>query len=214
MNVIKLNKIIPVYIKEEKTNSSDIWNRNILFEEGLIYQIIAPSGTGKTSLLHMLYGNNNSYTGSIEINQHNLKTEDKEILSQLRSNNISIVFQDLRLFADHTAFENIEIKRVLKPYHTQSRIEEMAKKLGVFEKLNQKIATCSYGEQQRIAIIRALQQPFNFLLLDEPFSHLDDKNALLAWQLMMEEAKDRNASIILADLRAIPFVNPDKILYL
>lgn len=214
MDFIKLNKIIPVYIKEENTTSSDIWNRNILFEKGVIYQIIAPSGTGKTSLLHILYGMKNDYLGSLEIQNQKLQIEDKEKLSAIRSNVISIVFQDLRLFHEHTSFENLDIKRSLNPYHKNSRIEDMAKRLGVFNKLQQKIQTCSYGEQQRISIIRALQQPFNFLLLDEPFSHLDDRNSELAWNLILEEVKLRNAAVILADLRSIPFINPDKTLHL
>jgi len=65
--------------------------------------------------------------------------------------------------------------------------------------------TCSYGEQQRIAIIRSLMQPFDFLLLDEPFSHLDEANAEKAMKLMLEEARLRNATIVFADLERIDF---------
>ena len=68
--------------------------------------------------------------------------------------------------------------------------------------------------QQRIAIIRSLQQPFDFLLLDEPFSHLDESNRKKAMELMEEEADVRKASIILADLKAIEYFNADKTLHL
>ena len=81
----------------------------------------------------------------------------------------------------------------------------MATRLGIEDKLNSTCSTCSYGEQQRIAIIRSLLQPFDFLLLDEPFSHLDEKNAEKAMQLMLEEANQRKATIVFADLERIDF---------
>ena len=66
----------------------------------------------------------------------------------------------------------------------------------------------------RIAIIRSLQQPFDFILLDEPFSHLDEHNRHLAMALIEAEAKKRNAAIILADLKQIDYFNADSILFL
>ncbi len=80
--------------------------------------------------------------------------------------------------------------------------------------MEQSAGTCSYGEQQRIAIARALQQPFDFLLLDEPFSHLDEKNRSIAMKLMEEEATKRGAAIILADLMPIAYFKADRTLRL
>ncbi len=90
----------------------------------------------------------------------------------------------------------------------------MAGRLGIASKLGVKCGTCSYGEQQRIAIIRALQQPFDFLLLDEPFSHLDENNRQKAMELMEEESSLRNATIILADLREIEYFKHERKVHL
>ena len=90
----------------------------------------------------------------------------------------------------------------------------MAKRLGIESKLNKPCKTCSYGEQQRIAIIRALQQPYDFLLLDEPFSHLDELNRKKAMDLMEEESNKRNATIILADLREIEYFKSERKIHL
>ena len=97
----------------------------------------------------------------------------------------------MKLFSEETVFDNINIKRQLNPYHKKERINEMTETLGIGTKLQVKCSTCSYGEQQRIAIIRALMQPFDILLLDEPFSHLDNRNSEIAMQLMLEESRQR-----------------------
>ena len=72
--------------------------------------------------------------------------------------------------------------------------------LGIDSILNQPAGICSYGEQQRIAIVRALMQPFDFLILDEPFSHLDINNKKKAAQLIQRECEKRGAGIIITDL--------------
>ena len=118
---------------------------------------------------------------------------------------MSIVFQDLRLFAEQTVNENIELKRQLNPFHPAEKIKEMAERLGIGSKLSSKCRICSYGEQQRVAIIRALMQPYDFLLLDEPFSHLDEANSKKAMALMLEESKARNAAMVFADLERVDY---------
>ena len=207
---IKLQQAYPTFIEEEKISGSGIWKKDIVFNTNENVQIIAPSGSGKTSLIHFLYGLRTDYNGSISLNDKDIKTFNAEDFSLYRRQHLSIVFQDLRLFTEQTVLQNLEIKRVLQPYHQQNKIEEMAGRLGIKNKLNKLSKTCSYGEQQRIAIIRSLLQPFDFLLLDEPFSHLDETNRIKAMELIEEEAKQRKASIIMADLKRIDFFKADK----
>jgi ABC-type lipoprotein export system ATPase subunit len=211
---ISLNNIAPVFLEANKIAESEIWDQTILFAQQERIHIIASSGKGKTSFIHFLYGLRNDYNGTILYNNDNIKNFDKERFAEWRKDHISIVFQDLRLFAEQTVLQNLEIKRLLSPYHSESKIEAMAKRLGIESKLNKLCKTCSYGEQQRIAIIRSLQQPFDFLLLDEPFSHLDETNRQIAMELIEEECATRKASIILADLKRIDYFKTDKIIQL
>ena len=174
---ISLNNIIPDFLEKEKTDNSAIWKQQIIFKGGKKTEIIAPSGSGKTSLIHFLYGIRKDFSGTLLFNNENIKNITPTGLADIRAMQLSTIFQDLRLFKDFNVLQNLEIKRTLAPYHSTSLINEMADKLGITNKLLQKAGTCSYGEQQRIAIIRALQQPFNFIILDEPFSHLDEDNS-------------------------------------
>ena len=211
---IVLEKVLPEFIEEIKVTDSQVWNKNLLFHKGENIHIIAPSGSGKTSLIHFLYGLRNDYKGRISYDSNDIKNFDAEKFSLWRQQHISIVFQDLRLFSEQTVLQNLEIKRVLFPFHATNTIEAMAKRLGIESKLNRLCKTCSYGEQQRIAIIRALQQPFDFLLLDEPFSHLDELNRKKAMELMEEESGKRKATIILADLREIEYFKSERKIHL
>ena len=211
---IQLNKVIPDFLEKEKVDRSKIWNHEVRIQKGERVQIIAPSGSGKTSLVHFLYGLRHDYKGQILINEKNIHGWNAESFAGIRSNSLSIIFQDLRLFPDHSVLENIQVKKSLYPFEQAASIEEMAGRLGIANKLGKLARTCSYGEQQRIAIIRSLQQPFDFLLMDEPFSHLDENNRGIAMQLIEEEATKRKAGIILADLKRITQFNADKLMEL
>ena len=130
-----------------------------------------------------------------------LKQFSGDALAQMRQQNLSIVFQDLRLFPNLTAKENIELNRILQePFYDSSVIDIMAENLGIAHILNQRAGLCSYGEQQRIAIIRALIKPFDWLIMDEPFSHLDHENIAKAVSLIAQECKKRGAGFLLTDL--------------
>jgi putative ABC transport system ATP-binding protein len=211
---ILLQQIIPTYFEKQQISGSEIWGKNITFTKGEQVYIVAPSGSGKTSLIHFLYGLRNDYDGTILHEKENIKSYSLEKFSTFRQKNVSIVFQDLRLFLDQSVRENIELKRQLNPYHPAGKIDEMANRLGIANKLNRLAKTCSYGEQQRIAIIRSLMQPFDFLLLDEPFSNLDEVNRSKAFELIEEECKQRNASMLFADLKELDFFKGKRILKL
>jgi putative ABC transport system ATP-binding protein len=202
---ITLQEVLPAYFEESRKATSEIWGKQLVFNKGEFIKIVAPSGSGKSSLTHFLYGMRNEYNGNILFNSANLHSYAVEDFANYRKNHVSIVFQDLRLFPEQTVQENLELKRQLNPYHPPEKIKEMAERLGIGSKLSSKSRICSYGEQQRVAIIRSLLQPFDFLILDEPFSHLDDNNSKKAMELMLEEARVRGAAIIFADLERIDF---------
>ena len=211
---ISLQAILPTYFDSTKADDSEVWGKPLHFKKGDYVKIVAPSGSGKTSLMHFLYGMRNEYVGNINYGKEDIKNFTIEDFARFRKDHLSIVFQDLRLFPEQTVWENIELKRQLNPFHPEERIREMAEQLGIGNKLQSKSRICSYGEQQRIAIIRSLMQPFDFLLLDEPFSHLDNQNSQLAMQLMLEESKKRNAAIIFADLERIDYFPYQKLYHL
>ena len=214
MMEIYLRDVVPDFIEKEKLKGSQVWGQNISISEGEHLHIVAPSGSGKTSLMHFIYGLRKDFAGTISYNDTPIKKLSTESFSSFRQNKISIIFQDLRLFPEQTVRQNLEIKRILDPYHPTEVIEEMASSLGIASKLDKLARTCSYGEQQRVAIIRSLLQPFAFLLLDEPFSHLDDINRAKAMKLIYEECEKRNAAMVFADLKRLDFLEGEKVLML
>lgn len=200
---IQLQQLLPVPLKDKLLQrSSGIWNQDVTFQQGSFVKIKAPSGTGKTTLVHYLYHIRYDYTGNVLIDGKPWPAYDRNAIAGIRQQQMSIVFQDLRLFEQLSARENIELKRMMipNPYCTAEKINEMASRLQVTHVLQQSSKTLSYGERQRIAIIRALVQPFQWLLMDEPFSHLDEENTRRAAALIAEECKARGAGFLLTDL--------------
>lgn len=210
--MLELKQLLPTYF--DRAVSSEVWLHDLRFEKGELVEIVAPSGSGKTSLIHFLYGMRKDYSGKILFNNKDASALDHEAIALLRMDKLSVVFQDMRLFNSQTVRMNIELKRQLSPFHNESMITEMASGLGISDKLDSICGNCSYGEQQRIAIIRALMQPFEILLLDEPFSHLDNNNSEKAMTLILEEATKRKATVILADLERTSFYPHTKLLHL
>jgi ABC-type lipoprotein export system ATPase subunit len=104
------------------------------------------------------------------------------------------------LFDSLSAFENILLKNSITGFKTAGEIEKMARILGMKEFLHRKAGILSFGQQQRVAIIRALCQPFRFLLADECFSHIDLENSRIAYELIQKECQAQGAGLILTSL--------------
>ena len=109
---------------------------------------------------------------------------------------IAYLPQDLRLFPELTAIENIQLKNRLTNFKTEKEIISYFERLGIPEKVNSPVGKLSIGQQQRVAIIRALCQPADFILLDEPVSHLDETNNAIVAQMVTEEAARQGAGVI------------------
>lgn len=206
---IELNNVKPTYMSGTEISASDIYlQKSVLFEKGKKYLIKANSGNGKTSILNFMYGSNISYDGRIDYQI------DDDSSFNLRKTKLSYVFQDYKLFPSLTIFENIILKNELTNYKSKEDIEALIKHFLLDHKRNSLVDNLSLGQRQRVAIIRAFCQPFDFLFLDEPFSHLDNANIKLITEVIEKEVSQRNAGIIMTSLENTNCFNFDKVLNL
>ncbi len=206
---IHFDEIIPLPIRDEIHGETDIWGQQCHFEKGKWYNLFAPSGAGKSTFVQILYGLRNDYNGQVKFGQRVNSGLTKNEWAEIRKTSFSIVFQDLRLFPELSADENIKVKSVLTPEDFARNYEEWADLLGVKDQLTKAVKTLSYGERQRIAIIRSLVQPFEWLILDEPFSHLDNLNTEKAANLIDHRVRELGAGLILTSLWADQFLTYD-----
>ena len=94
---LQLQQLLPIYFESDQRSISEVWRKELLFSKGEYIKIVAPSGSGKTSLMHFLYGLRSEYNGNIIYNSANLKNFSREDFAGYRKDHVSIVFQDLRL---------------------------------------------------------------------------------------------------------------------
>ena len=199
--IFRFEKMIPLPMLEQDTADSEIWEaESLLLEQGKSYVIEAPSGRGKTSLLSVMYGIRTDYRGKVFLDNSNITSFTWREWSVLRKKRLSIIFQGLELFDDLTALENIQLKNNITGHVSNEKIGELADALDMDPYLHRKAGILSFGQQQRVAIPRALVQPFDFLLADECFSHMDRENTLKAYQLIQQECEVRNAGLVLTSL--------------
>ena len=189
-------------IREDPRHSvaSSIWLNDVTFERGHYYLIEADSGKGKSTFCSYILGYRHDYSGQVLFDDRDARQYSISDWSELRQRHVSCLFQELRLFPELTAFENVEIKNKLTHHKTRQQIEEWFERLGIADKLTAKVGRMSFGQQQRVALMRALVQPFDFLLADEPISHLDDRNAETMADLIKEEADKQGATIIVTSI--------------
>jgi ABC-type lipoprotein export system ATPase subunit len=201
MMSLEISQLIPLPLLEQiPPGGSDVWLCTWRLEQGEKVLVRAPSGSGKTTLMHILYGLRDDYDGTVAWEGAQLRGISSETLARLRAETVSMIFQDLRLFPSLTARENIELKRALTNTVSAEEVAGWMSRLGIDHRRNAPVHTLSYGEQQRVAIIRALLQPFCWLLADEPFSHLDEANTRAAAALIDEVVQRHGAGLLLAEL--------------
>lgn len=190
--------------------NSGIFAAQCRFEKGKRYLVNAASGKGKSTFLHIIYGLRTDFDGLATIHGKDVRSFSPNDWASCRQSQLSIVFQDLRLFPQLTGLENILLKNGQTNHFTEAEINQMAEQLGMAPYLKQAAATLSYGQRQRIAILRALCQPFEFLLLDEPFSHLDEENTKLASELISVACERQAAGLVMVSLGEEFFFTYDK----
>ncbi len=197
---LELHQVVPAPIADRDHSRSAIWRQAVTFQAGEWHHLCAPSGTGKTSLAHLLYGLRHDYSGTYQIGARQTNTFSLDDWCLIRQSDISMIFQDLRLLPAYSARDNIRLKALLQPVVAEEEWLQWVERLGILPIIDQPVHTLSQGERQRTAIIRSLVQPFSWLVADEPFSHLDQHNTQLAATLIQEVLLQRQGGLICLQL--------------
>jgi len=197
-NYIKIKNISRKYNKNKTIKVLNDITFN--FESGKTYSIVGPSGSGKSTLLNLLSLIDTPSDGSIEINKNKINFNDKIENDRLRAKNIGIIYQDKNLLSDFSAIENVYLPNLLLS-NDKNISAELAKKiiksLGLSSRMNHYPSELSGGENQRIAIARALINNPDIILADEPTGSLDFENAKQIFKILFN-LKNKNRIIIFA----------------
>lgn len=200
IDCIQLNGVVPrVFagnVGEPPVCNSMVWLHDVSFMRPQYWLVEAESGTGKSSMCSFIYGSRTDYDGTITFDGRDIRTFSVDDWSRLRRRALAYLPQEMHLFHELTVFDNIEIKNRLTHCKTRAAIMEMLDALGVAGKADIPAGRLSVGQQQRVAIVRALCQPFDFLLIDEPVSHLDARNNRVVAEMIDAEALSRGAGVI------------------
>ena len=214
MNSISFHYVIPQVFASREEQNSEIWQQEVRFDKGRLYLVEAESGKGKSTFCSYILGYRNDYSGKILFDDTDTRQLRVGQWVDVRMRHVSTLFQELRLFPELTAYENVEIKNKLTGFKSREQIVEWFDMLGIADKLNAKVGRLSFGQQQRVALMRALVQPFDFLLADEPISHLDDNNGRIMGDIMMKEAHHQGAAVIITSIGKHIALDYDRVLKL
>lgn len=214
MDSITLNKVLPHVFSHVQGLVSDVWNEEITFHKGHYYLLEANSGKGKSTFCSYLIGYRRDFDGNILFDEQNINALTIKDWAEIRTRHVSYLFQELRLFPELTALENVLIKNNMTHFKTKAQILDWFEELGVADKVNVRIGQMSFGQQQRVALIRSLVQPFDFLLADEPISHLDDDNSNVMAQVLLREATHQGAGVIVTSIGKHLALKYDKVVRL
>jgi len=197
-NFIKIENITKKY---EKNKTIKVLNDvSFNFESGKIYSIVGPSGSGKSTLLNLLSLIDTPNSGVIKINDNKIDFENKIENDNIRAKKIGIIYQDKNLLSDFSAIENVYLPNLLLSNDHTSSInlaKKIIKNVGLSSRLNHFPSELSGGENQRIAIARALINNPEIILADEPTGSLDFENAKQIFELLLN-LKNKNRIIIFA----------------
>lgn len=210
MDCIRMNDALPAVFQHRAQVASEVWGQQVCLEKGKTYLVRANSGTGKSSMCSFIIGYRNDYLGEIRFDDRDIRTLNEIEWVEVRQRSISHMFQELRLFPELTAMENVMIKNQLTGFKSRNEVVGWFEAFGLADKVDTKIGQMSFGQQQRVALMRALVQPFDFILLDEPISHLDETNSRIMSQILMVEARKQGAGVVVTSIGSHMDLDYDK----
>ena len=197
-NLISLKKISKNFILNNKVKA--LRNINFDFELGKIYSIVGPSGSGKSTLLNILSLIDKPTSGNVKIDGKSIDFNNHDLNDKIRASSIGIIYQNYNLLPDFTALENVTLAGLALNKNNKTSLNEARKtisSLGLSKRLDHFPSELSGGENQRIAIARALINKPKIILADEPTGNLDHISAKNVFKILLN-LKKSNRLIIFA----------------
>lgn len=199
MNIV-LNHIMPEPLASIKHSSESIWGNHVSLEAGKKILLNASSGKGKSTFTTTIAGLRNDYSGALTYDGKDIKTFGPDEWTSIRISKLSVVYQDLQLFPKLSVRENLNLKNSLTDVFSEVQLKQLLERLEIDNKWEQQCGLLSMGQQQRVAIVRAMAQPFTWLIMDEPFSHLDVENTKRSLDMIHERTTEQGAGFVLTTL--------------
>ena len=197
MNKITCTNIAKTFVVEGN-NIKVLENINLTIEKGDLVAISGQSGAGKSTLLHIIASLDEASSGNILYDEKPIGGHTNIALSNIRLNNFGFVYQFHHLLEDLTVLENIMIPLQLAGHRTKQNVYNIIDEVGLSSRVNHLPWKLSGGEKQRVAIARALINNPDFIFLDEPTGNLDEENASIIQNLLLEISKRNNIALVTA----------------
>ena len=189
-----LNKVYSGVVDVHAVNNVDL-----VIEEGEFTAVVGPSGSGKTTLLNMVGGLDRASSGEIFVGGVDITELNNNQLIDFRLRNIGFVFQSYNLIPVLTAKENVEFVMLLQKRpkaERDTRVKELMTAVGLADRLGNRPGQLCGGQQQRVAVARALASKPRFVLADEPTANLDSKSTATLLDIMLELNQKENITFV------------------
>lgn len=173
---------------------------DLTVSRGEVVAIVGASGAGKSTLLHILGTLDNPDAGDVSLDNTDIFTLSRKSIAEFRNQNLGFVFQFHNLLPEFSALENVMIPGMIarrKEAELRTKAKSLLNRLGLGERVDHKPAELSGGEQQRVAVARALINDPKLIFADEPSGNLDSKNAADLHQLFFDLRKEFNQTFII-----------------
>ncbi len=198
MNVIEIKDLVKIYTNTAMEVRA-VDNVNLTIEKGEFTAIVGPSGSGKTTLLNMIGGLDQATSGRILVDGIDIATLNAKQLVDFRLHNIGFVFQSYNLIPVLSASENVSFimeMQGLDKATIQSRTAEILTEVGLGDRMESRPNQMSVGQQQRVAVARAMASRPKFIIADEPTANLDSKTTEKLLEIMQELNEKENITFL------------------
>lgn len=197
---LQLSNITKIY-QQAESSLTVLNNLNLEVKKSEVVALVGQSGAGKTTLLQIAGLLDNPTSGEVKINGEDLSSADDKKRTLTRQKNIGFIYQFHHLLPEFTALENVVLPQMiagLSSAQAEEKAKALLRQLGLSERLNHRPAKLSGGEQQRVAVARAMANSPTLILADEPTGNLDPSTAENVFSMFMKLAKDSGQSALVA----------------